>query len=156
MPWSRRRRVRTHAEARAALPARVAREALGRSIASGTTSRRFPCARPQPDVAVETRGAARAGFYFSNAPGCCSTRLHLKLASRSANRRTWAAVLDEITIQGTSFTLAAVTNAHSSCTARSKARKNGLFMVVFAETGSRRGQQNTQTALARAPDRCTC
>ena len=58
----------THAEARAALPVCVARDALGHNTVSGITIRRFPCARLRPDVAVETRGAARVGFVFFQTP----------------------------------------------------------------------------------------
>ena len=58
----------THAEARAALPVYVTHDALGHKIASCITTRRFSCARPRPDVAVETRGAARVGFVFFQTP----------------------------------------------------------------------------------------
>jgi len=48
----RRWRVHTRTEARAALSARVVREALGPGAASRLAPRRrFPCARPRPDVA---------------------------------------------------------------------------------------------------------
>ena len=58
----------THAEAGAALPMYVTRDALGHKIASCITTRRFPRSRPRPDVAVETEGAVRVGFVFFQSP----------------------------------------------------------------------------------------
>ena len=111
----------THAEARAALPVCAARDALGHNTVSGITNRGFPCARPRPDVAVETRGAARVGFVFFQTPQAAAHAAKPLMAPRSADWRSRAAAPDDIMIQGTRFAFAAVTCAHLSCTARSKA-----------------------------------
>ena len=69
----------THTEAQTALPAVSGARGAGRSIAPGTTSRHIPCASPWPEVAVETRGAARFCrdfFYILNAPGCYTSGWH--------------------------------------------------------------------------------
>lgn len=68
LPPARRARALTHAAAHAALPARVAHKAHVNSVTSGTTINNFPRARPRPDVAVETGGAARVGFCIFQMP----------------------------------------------------------------------------------------